>query len=106
MFKYPLGPLDPEGQLFLKSIKVIALLAGLQRNETLRNILIIVPATLQKQWVQEFNKWWPMLRIKVLSDGKRIKPETVYLASYERARSQVSIYGDIANFPSIQINMK
>ena len=69
--------------------QVIAVLAGLQRNEILRNILIIVPATLQKQWLQEFQKWWPMLRVKVVSDGKRIKPETVYLSSYERARSQV-----------------
>ena len=78
--------------------QVIAVLAGLQRNEILRNILIIVPATLQKQWLQEFQKWWPMLRVKVVSDGKRIKPETVYLSSYERARSQVGVFAETRDY--------
>ena len=35
-----------------KTLQVIAILAGLQQDKTLRNVLVIVPATLQKQWVQ------------------------------------------------------
>ena len=36
-----------------KTVQVIAILSGLFHDKTLRNVLIIVPATLQKQWVQE-----------------------------------------------------
>ena len=70
-----------------KTLQVIALLSGLWRQKVLRNVLIIVPATLQKQWVQEFDKWWPLIRVKILT-GRKIKPETVYICSYERARIQ------------------
>ena len=35
----------------------------------------------------EFDKWWPPIRVRVLTEDDRIKPETVYIGSYERIRT-------------------
>ena len=70
-----------------KTLQIITFLAGLHHAKMMRNILIIVPATLQKQWLQEFNKWCPLIRVRPLI-GSKIKPETAYICSYDRARIQ------------------
>lgn len=32
-------------------------------------VLIMAPATVLHQWVAEFHKWWPPLRVAVLHDS-------------------------------------
>ena len=50
-----------------KTIQVIAFLAGLHYSKKItKPILIVTPATVMKQWVNEFHTWWPPLRVSIL----------------------------------------
>lgn len=62
-----------------KTIQIISFLAGLayskkkattaNRNLGLGPVLIVCPATVMKQWVAEFHKWWPKFRVGILHDS-------------------------------------
>lgn len=50
-----------------KTIQVIAFLAGLHHSKKLdKPILIVCPATVLRQWCNEFHKWWPAFRTVIL----------------------------------------
>ena len=50
-----------------KTIQVIAFLAGLHYSKKLtRPVIVVAPATVMKQWVKEFHKWWPAFRVSIL----------------------------------------
>ncbi|KAI8923367.1 SNF2 family N-terminal domain-containing protein, partial [Entophlyctis helioformis] len=50
-----------------KTVQIIAFLAGLGHSGLLDGpALIVCPATLLKQWVQEFHRWWPPYRVAIL----------------------------------------
>lgn len=50
-----------------KTIQVISFLAGLHYSGKLNKpIIIVCPATVMKQWVNEFHRWWPPLRVSIL----------------------------------------
>lgn len=50
-----------------KTIQVIAFLAGLHYSGMLdKPVLLVVPATVLNQWVNEFHRWWPPLRCVIL----------------------------------------
>lgn len=50
-----------------KTIQVIAFLAGLHYSGLLEKpVLLVVPATVLNQWVNEFHRWWPPLRCVIL----------------------------------------
>ena len=50
-----------------KTIQVISFLAGLHYSRMPSEPTIVVcPATLMKQWVNEFHSWWPPFRVTVL----------------------------------------
>lgn len=50
-----------------KTIQVISFLAGLHYSRKLiRPIIIVAPATVMKQWVNEFHTWWPPFRVSIL----------------------------------------
>ncbi|RVX74514.1 hypothetical protein B0A52_01640 [Exophiala mesophila] len=50
-----------------KTIQIISFLAGLHYSKKLNKPLIVVcPATVMKQWVNEFHKWWPPFRVTIL----------------------------------------
>ncbi|KAK9454112.1 SNF2 family N-terminal domain-containing protein [Dipodascopsis uninucleata] len=50
-----------------KTIQIISFLAGLHYSGKLdKPVLIVCPATVMKQWVNEFHRWWPPLRIVIL----------------------------------------
>lgn len=50
-----------------KTIQVISFLAGLHHsNQLTKPVLIVTPATVMKQWVNEFHRWWPPLRVCIL----------------------------------------
>lgn len=50
-----------------KTVQIVAFLAGLGYSSLLDGpILIVCPATVLKQWVQEFHKWWPPYRVAIL----------------------------------------
>ena len=72
-----------------KTVQIISLCVGMFEGNFNDPILIIVPCTLQRQWMQEFIKWWPLLNVKLISSGKKFRPreKTVYVTGYERART-------------------
>lgn len=50
-----------------KTIQVIAFLAGLHYNKRLtKPVIVVCPATVMKQWVNEFHRWWPPFRVSIL----------------------------------------
>ncbi|QLG71329.1 hypothetical protein HG535_0B03680 [Zygotorulaspora mrakii] len=50
-----------------KTIQIIAFLAGLHHSGLLNGpVIIVCPATVMKQWCNEFHHWWPPLRVVIL----------------------------------------
>lgn len=50
-----------------KTIQIISFLAGLHYSDKLtKPIVVVCPATVMKQWVNEFHRWWPPLRVSIL----------------------------------------
>jgi len=50
-----------------KTCQVISFLAGLHYSGKItKPIIVLCPATLLKQWVDEFHRWWPPLRVTIL----------------------------------------
>lgn len=50
-----------------KTIQMISFLAGLHYSQNLKGpILVVCPATVLKQWCNEFHKWWPPFRAIIL----------------------------------------
>ncbi len=50
-----------------KTIQVIAFLAGLQYSGKLKKpVLVVCPATVLRQWCNEFHRWWPAFRVMIL----------------------------------------
>ena len=50
-----------------KTIQIISFIASLFFSKKLNGpVLIVCPATVLRQWVQEFHSWWPPLRVAVL----------------------------------------
>ena len=50
-----------------KTIQIIAFLAGLHYSRKItRPVIIVAPATVMKQWVNEFHTWWPPFRVSIL----------------------------------------
>lgn len=60
-----------------KTIQIIAFLSSLYYSKILgpgQPSIIVCPATVMKQWVQEFHKWWPPLRVAILhASGTGVK---------------------------------
>jgi len=78
-----------------KTIQVISFLAGLHYSQLLdKPILIVVPATVLNQWVNEFHKWWPPMRCVILHGigsgmGTKISEDKLeeYLESHDPENS-------------------
>ena len=50
-----------------KTIQIIAFLAGLHYSRKMtKPIIVVAPATVMKQWVNEFHTWWPPFRVSIL----------------------------------------
>ncbi|KAJ4424125.1 DNA repair protein rhp26 [Gnomoniopsis sp. IMI 355080] len=50
-----------------KTIQVISFIAALHYSKKLtKPVLVVAPATVLQQWVTEFHRWWPALRVSIL----------------------------------------
>ena len=50
-----------------KTIQAIGFVAGLHYSRKLtKPVIVVCPATVMKQWVNEFHRWWPALRVSIL----------------------------------------
>ncbi|CAO3646467.1 unnamed protein product [Cunninghamella echinulata] len=64
-----------------KTIQIISFLSSLYYSKILGPgvpSIVVCPATVLKQWVEEFHKWWPPLRVAILhSSGSGIRSTDV-----------------------------
>jgi DNA excision repair protein ERCC-6 len=74
-----------------KTIQIISFLAGLHYSKKLtKPIIVVAPATVLRQWVNEFHRWWPPLRVSILhSSGSGM----LNLGSERRMEDIEEIYG-------------
>ena len=50
-----------------KTIQAISFLAGLHYSKKItKPVIVVAPATVMKQWVNEFHTWWPPFRVSIL----------------------------------------
>ncbi|KAK8117975.1 SNF2 family N-terminal domain-containing protein [Apiospora kogelbergensis] len=50
-----------------KTIQMVSFIAALHHSGQLeRPVIVVAPATLLRQWVNEFHRWWPSLRVSIL----------------------------------------
>lgn len=50
-----------------KTIQIISFVAALHYSKKLtKPVLVVAPATVLQQWVSEFHRWWPPLRVSIL----------------------------------------
>lgn len=50
-----------------KTIQIVSFIAALHHSGQLdKPVVVVAPATLLRQWVNEFHKWWPSLRVSIL----------------------------------------
>ncbi|XP_060130275.1 DNA excision repair protein ERCC-6-like [Zootoca vivipara] len=54
-----------------KTIQVIAFLSGMFDEELIRTVLLIMPPSLLSNWLEEFAKWAPGLRVSVFHGPKK-----------------------------------
>ncbi|OAA61910.1 DNA repair protein rhp26 [Niveomyces insectorum RCEF 264] len=50
-----------------KTVQLISFVAALHYNRRLdKPVIVVAPATVLRQWVNEFHRWWPPLRVSIL----------------------------------------
>ncbi|EAQ88918.1 hypothetical protein CHGG_05537 [Chaetomium globosum CBS 148.51] len=48
-------------------VQLISFIAALHYSKTLHKpVIVVAPATVLRQWVNEFHRWWPPLRVSIL----------------------------------------
>ncbi len=82
-----------------KTIQIISFLAGLHYSKKLtKPIIVVAPATVLCQWVNEFHRWWPPLRVSILhssgsgmlnmgNEGRMEEVEEIYGRSNSKPKS-------------------
>jgi DNA excision repair protein ERCC-6 len=80
-----------------KTIQIISFLAGLHYSKKLtKPIIVVAPATVLRQWVNEFHRWWPPLRVSILhSSGSGM----MNLGSEGRMEEVEDMYGFVERKP-------
>lgn len=67
LYKQQVGGIVGDEMGLGKTVQLIALIAALHYSKKLkRPVLVVAPATLLRQWVSEFHRWWPPLRVSIL----------------------------------------
>ncbi|KAK3296314.1 SNF2 family N-terminal domain-containing protein [Chaetomium fimeti] len=50
-----------------KTVQLISFIAALHYSKKLHKpVIVVAPATVLRQWVNEFHRWWPPLRVSIL----------------------------------------
>ena len=90
-----------------KSTQVIAFLSTLFISSKLdRPTLIIAPATLLKQWVNEFHTWFPFMRILLLHSLISTPIREILKLAFEQGHIVISTYGHLRKHSSILLKSK
>lgn len=77
-----------------KTIQAISFVAGLHYSKRLtKPVIVVCPATVMKQWVSEFHRWWPALRVSILHTSGSGMLNTQREDRFER-EMELRSYGD------------
>lgn len=81
-----------------KTIQMISFLAGLHYSQNLKGpILVVCPATVLRQWCNEFHRWWPPFRAVILhSIGEGLSKTKKARASANSDEEEEDLY-DLEN---------
>ncbi|KAL2202685.1 transcription-coupled repair protein CSB/RAD26 [Sarocladium strictum] len=67
LYKQGVGGIVGDEMGLGKTVQLIAFVAALHYSQKLkRPVIVVCPATLLRQWVSEFHRWWPPLRVSIL----------------------------------------
>ncbi|TWU74949.1 hypothetical protein ED733_005292 [Metarhizium rileyi] len=67
LYKQGVGGIIGDEMGLGKTVQLIAFIAALHHSKKLkRPVIVVAPATLLRQWVSEFHRWWPPLRVSIL----------------------------------------
>ncbi|KYK61124.1 hypothetical protein DCS_02265 [Drechmeria coniospora] len=67
LYKQGVGGIIGDEMGLGKTVQLIAFIAALHYSKKLnRPVIVVAPATLLRQWVSEFHRWWPPLRVSIL----------------------------------------
>lgn len=78
-----------------KTVQVISFLAGLHYSKKLtKPIIVVCPATVMQQWVNEFHRWWPPLRVSILHTSGSGMLDVKREASFEDDLEEVEYNGE------------
>ncbi|KAI9147969.1 DNA repair protein rhp26 [Paramyrothecium foliicola] len=67
LYKQSVGGIVGDEMGLGKTVQLIAFIAALHySNKLKRPVIVVAPATLLRQWVSEFHRWWPPLRVSIL----------------------------------------
>ncbi|UNI17998.1 DNA repair protein rhp26 [Purpureocillium takamizusanense] len=67
LYKQRVGGIIGDEMGLGKTVQLIAFIAALHYSKKLnRPVIVVAPATLLRQWVSEFHRWWPPLRVSIL----------------------------------------
>lgn len=78
-----------------KTVQVISFLAGLHYSKKLtKPIIVVCPATVMQQWVNEFHRWWPPLRVSILHTSGSGMFDVRREASFEDDLEEVEYNGE------------
>lgn len=78
-----------------KTVQVISFLAGLHYSKKLtKPIIVVCPATVMQQWVNEFHRWWPPLRVSILHTSGSGMLDVRREASFEDDLEEVEYNGE------------
>lgn len=79
LYKQRVGGIVGDEMGLGKTVQLIAFIAALHSSKKLkRPVIVVAPATLLRQWVSEFHRWWPPLRVSILhsSGSGMLNPAT------------------------------
>ncbi|KAL6890965.1 SNF2 family N-terminal domain-containing protein [Trichoderma evansii] len=67
LYKQRVGGIIGDEMGLGKTVQLIAFVAALHYSKKLKKpVIVVAPATLLRQWVSEFHRWWPPLRVSIL----------------------------------------
>ncbi|PTB54349.1 hypothetical protein M431DRAFT_509347 [Trichoderma harzianum CBS 226.95] len=67
LYKQNVGGIIGDEMGLGKTVQLIAFIAALHYSKKLKKpVIVVAPATLLRQWVSEFHRWWPPLRVSIL----------------------------------------
>lgn len=84
LYKQRVGGIVGDEMGLGKTVQLIAFIAALHSSKKLkRPVIVVAPATLLRQWVSEFHRWWPPLRVSILHSSGSGMLDTAYEDDYD-----------------------